>query len=152
MELPRSVSRNKIEIFWTLRNLFKSVHLSSTKAAALKKAKNVTMCLALDVQWSSPSNAVMLGVKSAMMRWHKSAPPSIPGVLDWDEGRDLWAMQGCPAEDVSQSAHRALLDRVFGSLHDDWWEIWFGICGLNIKKFILQNKQDLVWKRTLNKM
>ena len=87
-----------------------------------------------------------------MMRLHKSAPPSIPGVLDWDEGRDLWAVQGCPAEDVSQSAHWALLDRVFGSLHNDWWEIWFGICDLNIKKFILQDKQDLVWKRTLNKM
>ena len=38
------------------------------KAAALKKAKNVTMCLALNVQWSSPSNAAMLSVKSFMMR------------------------------------------------------------------------------------
>ena len=47
------------------------------------------------------------------------------GVLDWDEGRvlwvlwtrvhhgDLWAVQGCPAEGVSRSAHRAVLDWVF---------------------------------------
>ena len=37
-----------------------SLHLSSKKAAPQKKAKNATMCLAL--------NAAMLSVKSAMMR------------------------------------------------------------------------------------
>ena len=57
-----------MQIFLTLSNLFKSADLSSTKAAALKKAKNATMCLALNVQWSSQSIAAMLSVKSAMMR------------------------------------------------------------------------------------
>ena len=36
--------------------------------AALKKAKNATMYLALNVQWSSQSCAAMLSVNSAMMR------------------------------------------------------------------------------------
>ena len=45
-----------------------SSHLSSRKAAAQKKAKNATMCLALNVQWSYHSIAAMLSVKSAMMR------------------------------------------------------------------------------------
>ena len=45
-----------------------SLHLSSRKAAAQKKAKNATMCLALNVQWSYHSIAAMLSVKSAMMR------------------------------------------------------------------------------------
>ena len=45
-----------------------SAHFSSAKAAALKKAKNATMCVALNVQWSSQSNAAMLSVKSAMKR------------------------------------------------------------------------------------
>ena len=76
MEILQSVSRNKIEIFWTFRNLFKSAHLSSMKAAALKNAKNATMCLALNVQWNSQSITAMLSVNSAMMRWHKSAPLS----------------------------------------------------------------------------
>ena len=58
-------------------NLFKSAHLSSTKAAALKKAKNATMCPALNVQWNSQSITAMLSVNSAMMRCHKSAPLSI---------------------------------------------------------------------------
>ena len=45
-----------------------SAHLSSTKAAAQKKAKNATMCLALNVQWGSHSIAAMLRLMSAIMR------------------------------------------------------------------------------------
>ena len=45
-----------------------SSHLSSRKAAAQKKAKNATMCRALNVQWSYHSIAAMLSVKSAMLR------------------------------------------------------------------------------------
>ena len=64
------------------------------------------MCLALNVQWSSQSNAAMLSMKSDMMRWHESVPLSIPRSARLRWRKSVWSPRDTSAPQRPLSSAR----------------------------------------------
>ena len=121
----------------------------------------------LNVQWSSQSNAAMLSVKSAMMRWHKSVPLSIPrsAGLRWRKSALSPLDTSAPRRPLSTTRLSIWLmifpnQTEFGLEFSGHWQwsskfskpiwIWFGICVLQNQFFSFQTKLELVWKIVCN--